>query len=633
MRNALKEIRLQYKTKFLIAFIAFGIALVSITGWVTYSQVFEALKNISVHRLTTLRELRKKQVEDYFTAQTNQLVSISEDSELKEELSRISIATSNTERARLQEILQKYAQRFQFNSFIVQPGSARHAAIRVDEASVMRVLSLHANVQLVLEKCMQSPVDTAVFVSDFFFDSLANRIMCAIASPIIMPDKSAGAIAGLVDAAALNNIMTSDKNWIEQGFGATGETYLIGSDYLMRSDSRFSESHVVSKTGSGENQTTILHQKVITQASKAALAGETNTQIVLDYRGIEVLSSYTPFNSFGLSWAVCAEIDTREAFSLVYALRENLVMVGVLMILLGSIIAIGISRIIAKPINRLIHAANSFAAGNLQYRTDIRSNDEFELLGSTLNEMAEKLDEHRNLLKNEVEVRRKAEAEVLLQQQRLRELSSHLQSTREEERKGIAREIHDELGQLLNTLKIKMVLMKDESVNNKQLLDLLADATGLLNQTLKSLKRIITNLRPQLLDDLGLVAAIEWQAKEFENAYGIATDFISQVEMLNIPNDTAISIFRILQEALTNIARHAHASKVTISLYRKDDAIILAIADNGIGIKPKAQESARSFGILGMKERARYCGAELNIHSSAETGTSIILLLRSVRND
>ncbi|MBI2419480.1 MAG: HAMP domain-containing protein [Ignavibacteriales bacterium] len=641
--------RLKYKTKFLFAFIAFGIILVCLTGWITYTNVYDTLENASIHRLTALREIRKKQVEDYLTNCVNQLMTVGEDASVQQ---YAAISTTSGKPASFQSLgdksqnaFEKYTRRFGFKGFYLFKGNSGTGALFLQSRqypfkNMFDTVSVPRSVIQAYERMNNAEITIPACLSDFFFwPSFGTRPVACIAYPVMLDGKKVGVVVGIIESEIINNIMTSEKNWEEQGFGATGETYLVGSDYLMRSDSRFflhdgtkqaqgNPGQERSPAAMAQKNNSVLKRAVKTVATSEALKGITNTGLIQDYRGEEVLSSYTPLRLYGLQWAVVAEIDTREAFSSVYALRESLIMISVLMLLLGAVIAIIISRIIAKPINTLIAAADNYAKGNLAFRTHLNSKDEFEVLGKTMNVMAVNLEEHSALLKKEIAVRAKAEGEVLQQQQRLRDLSSHLQSSREEERKGIAREIHDELGQLLNTLKIKIILLRDEPGDNSGSKKLFTETITLLDSIIQSVKRIITNLRPQLLDDLGLIAAIEWQAREFQNTTHIETRFNTNTDEIVLNNTTSISAFRILQEALTNISRHAHANKAVINLTDSEGGILLAISDNGIGLKQKQIENPRSFGIIGMKERALYCGGELQIESKEKQGTTIILKLK-----
>jgi PAS domain S-box-containing protein len=215
-------------------------------------------------------------------------------------------------------------------------------------------------------------------------------------------------------------------------------------------------------------------------------------------------------------------------------------------------------------------------------------------------------------------------------QEKLKKLSSHLQNLQEEERGRIAREIHDELGQNLTSINMDIDYLKNLSVEgtDPEILRRLKTLGELVNHTIKTTRRISQELRPGVLDDLGLKSAIEWQVSQFQKRSDAEykTNLIGDDESLSKEHST--TIFRITQESLTNIARHAEASIVEVNLNIKKPCIKLEIKDDGKGISAKNIENKiASFGIFGMKERASILGGKLEIVSKLKEGTSIILEL------
>jgi signal transduction histidine kinase len=209
----------------------------------------------------------------------------------------------------------------------------------------------------------------------------------------------------------------------------------------------------------------------------------------------------------------------------------------------------------------------------------------------------------------------------------LRELSDHLLNIRETERTKIAREIHDELGQQLTILKMDLSWLnqKLKKCGDAGVLQKTGDALMVLNETIRSVRRIATELRPSMLDDLGLIEAMEWQSKEFEKRSGIQIIFDSGESYLPVDNDVATSLFRIYQEALTNIARHANAKTVLSKLQVMNDQVILTIADDGAGFDMQTLAIKKTLGLLGMKERTLMMGGRFEINSKPGEGTTIIV--------
>jgi PAS domain S-box-containing protein len=217
-----------------------------------------------------------------------------------------------------------------------------------------------------------------------------------------------------------------------------------------------------------------------------------------------------------------------------------------------------------------------------------------------------------------------AEEELERSREALRSLSAHLQTVREEERTRIAREIHDELGQAMTALKMDLIWIKKRTPAGLRLLHAkLGQMAGLADTTIETIRRIATELRPGLLDDLGLAAAIEWQAGDFANRAGIPCETSLETDDRDLDRDLATALFRIFQETLTNIARHAAATRVAVRLERSRERIVLTVADNGRGISRRQSEDGRSFGIIGMRERAHLWGGELRILGSRGEGTTV----------
>jgi PAS domain S-box-containing protein len=224
--------------------------------------------------------------------------------------------------------------------------------------------------------------------------------------------------------------------------------------------------------------------------------------------------------------------------------------------------------------------------------------------------------------------RKRAEEELQGSFRQLRELAARLQSVREEERARVAREIHDELGQALTAIKIDLAsLMGALRADQDKELEKAESILRLVDQTILSVRRIATELRPGILDDLGLVAAVEWAAEEFEARTGTKCRLDLPDGDIVIDSERTTAIFRIFQETLTNVTRHAEATEVEVRLGREDGNIVLEVRDNGRGIGPEQLSAGRSLGILGMRERALLLGGELAISGNPGKGTIVRLLI------
>lgn len=220
--------------------------------------------------------------------------------------------------------------------------------------------------------------------------------------------------------------------------------------------------------------------------------------------------------------------------------------------------------------------------------------------------------------------RKKAEEKLQRSSRLLRELATHLQSIREEERTLIAQEIHDELGQVLTALKIHITLLANKlNENQAPLKEKINSVLSLIDDSVESVQKISTKLRPGILDELGLNAAIEWQAEEFQKLTAINCSITLPKDELNLDASKSTAVFRIFQEALTNIARHSGANKVSVSLMKHHSSVNLEIKDNGKGITADQIKDFKSLGIHGMKERAIVFGGEVTIEGIPGKGTIV----------
>lgn len=233
----------------------------------------------------------------------------------------------------------------------------------------------------------------------------------------------------------------------------------------------------------------------------------------------------------------------------------------------------------------------------------------------------------------EVEQRARLELEerVAERTHELRELAGHLETSREEERASIARELHDDLGQILAVTKMDVARLAKRIAQDPQLRDLsaadvveqLQSVQRAIDEGVRSIRALVANLRPQILEELGLSAALEWQVQQFGERTGLETQFTTDVVGLNWERDREMALYRILQESLTNVARHARATRVEVELRSEVEAVILEVRDNGRGIGDGDLAKVNHFGILGMRERAILLGGGIMIDGGKGSGTRV----------
>ena len=223
---------------------------------------------------------------------------------------------------------------------------------------------------------------------------------------------------------------------------------------------------------------------------------------------------------------------------------------------------------------------------------------------------------------------KQTEEEIRDSREQLRNLYVHLQSVREEERTHIAREIHDEFGTILTALKIDLSwLERQMPQTNPAPAEKIRKDLDLINSAIKTVQRISSELRPGILDHLGLSAAMEWQVKEFCNRSEIDWDITIDLGDIKPDRDLSTTMFRILQESLTNIARHAEATEVRVRLKEKDSVLVLEVIDNGKGVSQEQLSDRSSFGLMGMRERAQHLGGNVFIEKADGKGTKVLVTI------
>jgi PAS domain S-box-containing protein len=214
---------------------------------------------------------------------------------------------------------------------------------------------------------------------------------------------------------------------------------------------------------------------------------------------------------------------------------------------------------------------------------------------------------------------------------RLQALTHHIQDLTEHERKSIARDLHDDMGQVLTSLKMDLAILKrkigmvlDDS-SDMEFDEDIAQMSDTIDRASQKMSKFITQLRPEILDHLGLIPTLDWQTEEFTDRLGIQAEFTSDVSILDLDDDTAIDIFRIVQECLTNVARHAEASQVKVHLSKPESGLYLEVSDNGRGIPEDTLNNNKRFGLLGMSERVANLGGSLEIKTKPGQGTKVCM--------
>ncbi|MBX3256867.1 MAG: HAMP domain-containing protein [Chitinophagaceae bacterium] len=339
---------------------------------------------------------------------------------------------------------------------------------------------------------------------------------------------------------------------------------------------------------------------------------DTNNRIIGSY---EVIA--------GTPWLVVIEVPSSLAFIGSGLFLKWMLSIGILLIIISLFIAWYMGRNLTRPLNELILAVTTVGMGDKSKPVPVHRTDEVGALAQSFNRMLQSLDAAKQATEEQIQAVEHANSE-------LRRLSAHLSTVRENERVSIARDLHDQLGQILTAFKMDVYLLKKKLTGNKNpmVMEKLLSMESSLDDAAKFVRKLSSELRAGPLEDLGLITALQWYSDNFSQRHRISVQVHADPSFIELPLQLSLGIFRIFQECLTNVARHAHASQIDVFVKMKDKDLSLTVLDNGKGFDSQSAEKPQTLGLLGMKERAAMMGAQLNIFSAPGNGCKIDLQIR-----
>lgn len=524
----------------ILYFLALGIGGIVITGMWSFHSARKALLMRSYDQLTSIRLTRKNVVERFF-------------------IDRLHESTF-------------YAQRGIDN--IVVPSDAYYSGWIIFNTSGSIVKSNGVDFSKV-----NVPINESSFIIDFSGGKSQNLIA---GSRIIDSDLFLGLV---INQGVIDSMMLEVNP--SHGLGYSGETYLVGTDHLMRTSSRFIENSVM-KT------------EVNTLPFNSAVAGNEGTIIALDYRGIKVLSSYSPINVTGLNWVILAELDYAEATASANNIRNSIVLMSLVTATALFILTYLISRNITRPLKRLKQAAADLGKGGSSMPLPVESNDELGELTEAFNLMVDELHVKEEALKNE----------------RIMRVTSAIDG-QDKERQRLSRELHDGIGQTIIGVRLRLAAIEHEIP--VKIKGTFKSVITLTDNLIDDVRAASNALMPPALAEFGLMTAIRSIANNISDTFDIETIVNGDMPEGLFGRKPVLYLFRIVQEALNNSARHSGAKLITVNISLEQGSLLVEIIDDGKGFEP--DKVATGHGLLNIKERVSLLKGSVTIDSSPERGT------------
>jgi signal transduction histidine kinase len=453
--------------------------------------------------------------------------------------------------------------------------------------------------------------------------SLGDETLLFYYVPIIEANRLVGIVLVQENFKKIQTILLETT-----GMGSTGESYIVGNDYRMRSTSRFFPDMLPG------------HIEVKTKAVQNLFRGQPGTGLLNDYRGVSVLSAYRMIENSDLNWAIISEIDEKEAMGPIVSLRNSLAVITTLLVVLTLIVTYILSNAIVKPILRLKEIVLTLSKGMMPKKVSIKtSTDEIgemataiqqlteglertaifanEIGGGNFNASFTKLSDKDKLGKSLIEMRDELRGFHERELKSARARASALLEGQERERKRIINELHDGVGQMLTIIRMQVDLL-DIDAKSK------GDIKTQINDAITEVKRISYHVMPQAIVDFGLEAALKGLCDTMSRYSRIVIDFryIQEYDQ-KLDFEISISLFRIVQEGLNNIAKHSQATHVTLHLLDKEDEVYCILEDDGKGFNETDLVNYAGSGLRNIRERAKLLNGSADIHTKPGSGTTI----------
>jgi signal transduction histidine kinase len=570
--------------RLILYYVVLSISAITMVGAIFYYLAKDALMDRTFNQLTSVRVVKTKQLERFFIDRENDIKKISESSDIK----LIASVSANQKfknykiNIHSENITNMLKSNIYFTKLILTDALFENTLIFSKQSDITYDKNYFKILNIYPEQLKTNSI--------IFFEGLnetGENIIYLIA-PITTNKLGAGYCILAMDYSEINKIMLENNH--SSGLGESGESYLVGTDLKMRSQSRFIEN-------------SIKNVIVKTEGTQSVLNGNPGTGIFKDYRGIEVLSSYSKIELMNLQWMILAEIDLIEAEQPIIYLRNILLIVIAITSAITFIITFVLSKRISNPIIKLTNAVSSFSKGEFK-KVEVPTKDEIEILADTFNEMAENLQAKEKELAEE-------------KSKRLKEVIDKLDS----ERERLSRELHDGIGQSFIAMKLKLENCDFETPETAN--EISEELKDNLNLIIDDVRRISNDLMPAVLYEFGLDTAIRNLCNNIKQISNIDINLKLNIGSLVLDKNPKIYIFRIIQEALNNAIKHSSATEIKVNVHYNNQQLVIEIRDNGKGFNLNDFESGMGNGLHNMKERVNLLNGDFTIESELEKGTKI----------
>ena len=579
--------KISISDKLIIASFLLSIVIITIVASYSFVKAKQAILDRSFNQLTSIRVIKTNLIEKFFNSIDKDINLAKSSNEIK----NISYNLNNYKSKQAFEIVND-SNLISKNSFINELAKERYNKILIIGKnkkiySIKNKLNLNDTINY--NSLWKNTINNgSTYISDYNISNTNNHYLTISSKITDSLNNVLGTIIFEISSNSIDSIMLNKSP--SNGLGLSGESYLVGSDYLMRSSSRFQKQSILKTT-------------VNTEAVKSSFNNLPGNKLIIDYRGVKVLSSFSKIKIPNLNWAILAEIDYNEVTIPIYKIRNEIIFISIFIFVIILLVVIILSRKITFPIKNLNQAAHEIGSGNLDVSINYNSNDEIGELSQTFNQMVKKL-------KSQTE-----ELEI----EKTKSLRS-LYDGQESERQRLSRELHDSLGQLLIGLKLKYENCLNQSKINK---NASADLSLLFDKTIEETRRISNNLMPAALSEFGLSTAIKNICNEISETANINIDYNIDGSSKMLNTEIKTYLFRIIQEALTNIIKHAKAknAKITIKFYT--EKVHINISDDGIGFNINEIKPANSNGLNNINDRVLLLSGFISLKSEKLKGTEI----------